>query len=208
MEDAGEALKSNKLFEGKRLRVERAKVNRTLFIAKLSRNTTNGVCFFLFILFILSPFYSFSFFLYAIFYSSLVSQLILAGLFLSSSIYVHSFLILCYRHWESKQRNLEKWRVWQLLKIIKRIEVKGVASSNTLIGRMLWMLSWYSFLSFHPSLPPLLSFLFSFIPPLSFLFISLHSSFFFLPLAPPFPHLCLLLSLLSSTRQPSVLTKY
>ncbi len=43
MDDASEALKSNKLFEGKRLRVERAKVNRTLFIAKLNRNTTNSV---------------------------------------------------------------------------------------------------------------------------------------------------------------------
>lgn len=42
VDDANEALKSNKLFDGKRLRVERAKVNRTLFIAKLSRNTTNS----------------------------------------------------------------------------------------------------------------------------------------------------------------------
>jgi RNA recognition motif-containing protein len=42
VDDATEALKSNKLFDGKRLRVERAKVNRTLFIAKLSRNTTNS----------------------------------------------------------------------------------------------------------------------------------------------------------------------
>eukprot|EP00026_Physarum_polycephalum_P004277 Phypoly_transcript_04294.p1 GENE.Phypoly_transcript_04294~~Phypoly_transcript_04294.p1 ORF type:complete len:546 (+),score=93.93 Phypoly_transcript_04294:324-1961(+) len=41
VDDSNEALKSNKLFDGKRLRVERAKVNRTLFIAKLSRNTTN-----------------------------------------------------------------------------------------------------------------------------------------------------------------------
>jgi RNA recognition motif-containing protein len=42
IEDANEALKSNKLFEGKRLRVERAKVNRTLFIAKLSKSMTNA----------------------------------------------------------------------------------------------------------------------------------------------------------------------
>lgn len=46
VESATEALRSTRLLDGKRLRVERAKVNRTLFIAKLSRNLTNSVCIF------------------------------------------------------------------------------------------------------------------------------------------------------------------
>lgn len=103
-DDAGEALKSNKLFEGKRLRVERAKVNRTLFIAKLSRNTSNGVC----------------------------------------DLVIWKWLwLIVFRHCANKHKSLDLWKVLPSSKTTKPTKVRDAGSSNIVIGRMPWMLSWY-----------------------------------------------------------------